>query len=150
MKKSQRLKVIVDLNARHEQDALQAMGFSLKTLQEQQTQLENLQNYRQEYLAKFANRQQTGISINQLMEFRAFADKLDQAIEGQRQVVVNHEQDVQRARKQWEEAHQRTKSLQKVSDLALVEETKIEQKREQAEQDDRAARSGRKDGTGSA
>lgn len=150
MKKSQRLKVIIDLHARQERDALEALGISQQKLQEQQAQLENLQSYRLDYLGKFALRQQTGINISQLMEFRAFADKLDQAIESQQQTVSNHEREVQRARKRWEDAHQRTKSLQKVSDLALVEEMKVEQKREQAEQDDRAARSGRKDGTGSA
>ncbi|WP_026601319.1 flagellar export protein FliJ [Methylomonas sp. 11b] len=150
MKKSQRLKVIIDLHARQERDALEALGISQQKLQEQQAQLESLESYRLDYLGKFALRQQTGINISQLMEFRAFADKLDQAIESQQQTVSNHEREVQRARKRWEDAHQRTKSLQKVSDLALVEEMKVEQKREQAEQDDRAARSGRKDGTGSA
>jgi flagellar FliJ protein len=150
MKKSQRLKVIIDLHARQERDALEALGLSQKKLQDQQSQLESLESYRLDYLAKFAARQQAGINISQLMEFRAFADKLDNAIEGQRQTVKSHERDVQRARKHWEEAHQRTKSLQKVSDLALVEEMKVEHKREQAEQDDRVARSGRKDGTGSA
>lgn len=150
MKKSQRLKVIIDLHARQERDALEALGLSQQKLQDQQAQLEHLENYRLEYLGKFAARQQAGIHINQLLEFRTFADKLDQAIEGQRQMLISRERDVQRARKRWEEAHQQTKSLQKVSDLALVEEMKVEQKREQAEQDDRAARSGRKDGTGSA
>lgn len=150
MKKSQRLRVVVDLQARHERDALEALGISQQKLQEQQNQLDSLQSYRLDYLAKFAVRQQSGINVSQLMEFRAFADKLDKAIESQRQTVAIHERDVQRARKVWEEAHQRTKSLQKVSDLALAEEMKIEQKREQAEQDDRAARTGRKDGIGSA
>ncbi|OQW76409.1 MAG: flagellar export protein FliJ [Proteobacteria bacterium ST_bin11] len=150
MKKSQRLKVIIDLHARQERDALEAMGVAQQKLQEQSSQLDNLENYRLDYQVKFALRQQAGINISQLMEFRAFADKLDQAIESQKQTVSNHQREVQRARKRWEDAHQRTKSLQKVSDLALVDEMKVEQKREQAEQDDRAARSGRKDGTGSA
>lgn len=150
MKKSQRLKVIIELHARQERDALEALGVVQQKLRDQQAQLENLQDYRLEYLGKFAERQQLGIPISQLMEFRAFADKLDMAIESQRQMVNNVERDVQRARKHWEESRQRTKSLQKVSDLALAEELKVEQKREQAEQDDRAARSGRKDGTGSA
>jgi flagellar FliJ protein len=150
MKKSQRLKVIIDLHARQERDALEAMGVAQQKLQEQSSQLDNLENYRLDYQVKFALRQQAGINISQLMEFRAFADKLDQAIESQKQTVSNHQREVQRARKRWEDAHQRTKSLQKVSDLALVDEMKVEQKREQAEQDDRAARSGRNDGTGSA
>ena len=150
MKKSQRLKVIIDLHIREEQEALEVLGVSQQKLQAQQAQLDSLQNYRVEYLDKFAARQQTGINVSQLLEFRAFADKLDKAIESQRQSVLAHERELQWARRHWEEAHQRTKSMQKVSELALADELKIEQKREQAEQDDRAARSGRRDGTGSA
>lgn len=147
MKKSQRLKVIIDLHARQEQDALQALGRSQQKLREQQAQLENLQKYRQEYNASFAEQQRAGMNVNQLLEFRAFADKLDKAIDGQQLAVSAQERELLKARKHWEESHQRTKSLQKVSDLALAEELKVENKREQLEQDARAARSGRKDGS---
>ncbi len=150
MKKSARLKVIIDLHARQEQDALQAMGLCQQKLQMQQAQLESLLKYRLEYNTSFAEQQRAGMNVNQLLELRAFADKLDKAIEGQRLTVSAQESDLARARKHWEECHQRTKSLQKVSDLALAEELKTESRREQIEQDARAARSARKDGTGSA
>ena len=151
MKKSERLKVIIDLHARQEQDALQALGRSQRKLQELQGQLAHLQKYRLEYNASFAERQRAGLNVNQLLEFRTFAEKLDKAIDGEQLTVSAQEKEFLRARKDWEESRQRTKSLQKVSDLALVEELKAENKREQIEQDARAARSGRKnDGTGNA
>jgi len=46
-------------------------------------------------------------------------------------------------RKVWERQHQKTKSLQKVHDSAKREEVKLENKKEQNEQDDRATRTGR-------
>lgn len=150
MKKSERLKVIIDLHVRQEQDALQSLGHCQQKLQAQQAQLENLQKYRLEYNTRFAEQQRAGMNVNQLLELRAFADKLDKAIEGQELVVSTHENELLRARKNWQESHQRTKSLQKVSDLALAEELKVEAKREQNEQDEHAARSGRKDGMGDA
>ncbi|MCQ8181599.1 flagellar export protein FliJ [Methylomonas sp. SURF-1] len=150
MKKSQRLNVVIELQARQEQDALAALGLAQQRLQEQQVQLDNLLNYRVEYLNNFAARQQGGIPVSQLLEFRAFSEKLDSAIDSQRQLVLQYEREVQRARKHWEDSRQRTKSLRKVSELALAEEIKIEQKREQAEQDDRAARMANGNGTGSA
>lgn len=146
MKKSERLKVVIDLHARQEQDALEAMGRVQQKLQAQQAQLDNLQTYRIEYGNKLLDRQRLGMNVNQLLEFRAFADKLDKAIDGQRHTVMLHERELQRARQRWEECHQRTKSLLKVSEMALAEELKVEHKREQAEQDARAARSARKDG----
>lgn len=150
MKKSERLKVIIDLQLRQEQDALQMMGHCQKKLQDQQMQLEGLQKYRQDYNARFAEQQRAGMNINQLLELRAFADKLDKAIEGQRLVVTTQENELTRARKHWEESHQRSQSLQKVSAQAYAAELKVESKREQSEQDARAARSARRDGIGNA
>ncbi|MDD2760059.1 MAG: flagellar export protein FliJ [Methylomonas sp.] len=150
MKRSQRLQTIIDLHSRQENDALKLLGNCQQQLEVQQAQLENLLSYRQEYLSKLIERQQAGMNVSQLLEFRAFADKLDKAIDGQHQAVERVERDVQRARAAWEECHQRTKSLQKLGELAVAEELKIENKREQSEQDARAARSPKKDGTRSA
>lgn len=145
MKKSQRLKVVIELHDRQEQDALEALGRQQQKLQESQHQLEHLQTYRLEYGEKLLERQKLGMNVNQLLEFRAFADKLDKAIDGQRHNVMLQEREMQRLRVIWEQTHQRSKSLHKVSELALLEERKLENRREQAEQDDRAARSSRKD-----
>lgn len=150
MKKSLRFQVIAELHLRQEKEALEALGRVQQTLQAQQDQLQHLYNYRLEYGNKLLERQKQGMNVNQLLEFRAFADKLDKAIEGQRQTVSVHERELQKARQHWEECHQRSKSLLRVSELAVAEEVKLENKREQAEQDARAGRAGRKDGTSNA
>jgi flagellar FliJ protein len=149
-KKSQRLKIIIELQLIQEQEALQALGRCQQKFQELLTQLEGLQTYRLEYQANLAKKQALGMGISQLLEFRAFADKLDKAIAGQQLSMKAQEQELQRAQNYWEESRQRTKSLQKVSDLALAEELKIENRREQLEQDARASRTNKKDGIGSA
>jgi flagellar FliJ protein len=149
-KKSQRLKVIIELQLLQEQEALQALGRCQQKFQELLTQLEGLQNYRLEYQANLTKKQALGMGISQLLEFRAFAEKLDKAIEGQNLSLKIQEQELQRAQSYWEESRQRMKSLQKVSDLALAEELKIENRREQLEQDARAARGAKKDGIGNA
>ena len=146
MKRSQRLKTIIDLHARQEKEALQILGRSQQQLQEQQAQLEHLKTYHQEYLAKLAERQQIGMNVSQLLEFRAFADKLDKAIDGQRQAVVVKEREYQRSRIKWEDCHQRSKSMERLGQMAVAEELKLENKLEQNEQDARAARSARKSG----
>ena len=146
VKKSERFTFIIDLAVRQEQDALQLMGASQQKLLAQQNQLEQLINYRLEKQASFIAQQAAGLSIMQFREMRAFADKLDQAIDAQKSTVANHEQDLARARTHWEQSHQRRKSLEKIRELAKVKEMKIEDKREQVELDTRSARSRRKDG----
>lgn len=147
MKKSQRLGVIVELNAKNEKQALEEMGKAQNKKQQAQLQLESLENYHQEYKVKYQVTHESGVNISQLLEFRAFIDKLGKAIREQQQTVLQKENELNNARKAWERLHQKSKSLQKVCDSALAEEVKLEDKREQKEQDDRATRMGRNNGT---
>lgn len=150
MKRSQRLQVIIDLHAEQERQALEELGRSLRQQQDAQAQYEGLQQHRLDYQQKLHVAQGGGMNVGQLLEFRAFIDKLDKAIDAQRQVVAGKEQALLQAQRIWEERHRKTQSLQKVGDAAVVAELKIEFKREQAEQDARAGRGGKKSGTPSA
>ncbi len=147
MKKSQRLKVIANLYAENEKKGLEALGKAQTEMQRSQTQLENLQQYQQEYLDKYNANSEQGINISQLLEFRSFVGKLDKAIDDQKNEIAEMDTKVTIARKNWERHHQKTKSIEKVCNGAASEERKIEEKREQNEQDDRATRLGRNHGT---
>ena len=150
MKKSQRLKIIVDLNAENEKKALQELGKTQTKKGELQAQLDNLKQYRQEYNDQYQSISKAGVNIAKLLEFRSFISKLDKVIEDQEQAILRLESELVFVRKTWERQHQKTKSIQKVCDSAKAEELKKENKREQNEQDDRATRSGRNSGTRSA
>lgn len=148
MKKSQRIKTIVDIKATQEKSALEALGAVQRKLQSTQAQVEGLRNYRKEYQDRFDQLGIKGVNVAQLLEFRSFIDKLDKAILGQEQVLGLIESEVRTKRKVWEELHHKTQSLQKVCDSALVAEMKQEAKREQQEQDERASRIGRNNSSG--
>lgn len=148
MKKSQRIKTIVDIKATQEKNALEAVGAVQRKLQSMQAQVEGLRVYRQEYQARFDQLGVKGVNVAQLLEFRSFIDKLDKAIIGQEQVLSSIEVELVSKRKIWEELHHKTQSLQKVCDSALVVEMKQEAKREQQEQDERASRIGRNNSSG--
>jgi flagellar FliJ protein len=143
MKKSQRIKTIVDLKVAQEQDSLEALGVSQRKLMTLQTQVDGLKNYRQDYQEKFNRLGQGGTHVGQLMEFRSFMAKLDQAITGQEYSLDQGKADVANKRKIWERMHQRTQSLQKIYQSALKTEQKQESKAEQLEQDERASRLGK-------
>jgi len=143
IKKSQRIKTIVDLKATQEKNALEALGTSQRKLLATQAQVESLRKYRQEYQDRFTKLGGAGVRVAQLQEFRSFIDKLDKAIAGQEQALSACETDLIMKRKIWEGLHHRTQSLQKVCDTALAAETRQEDKREQLEQDERVSRSAR-------
>jgi len=148
VKKSQRIKTIVDIKANQENSALEALGAVQRKHQGMQAQVEGLRNYRREYQDRFDQLGVKGVNVAQLLEFRSFIDKLDKAIIGQEQMLDSIEAEVKAKRKIWEELHQKTQSLQKVCDSALKVEMKQEAKREQQEQDERASRIGRNNSSG--
>jgi flagellar FliJ protein len=143
MKKSQRIKTIVEIKAIQERNTLEALGASQRKLLAMQAQLESLRKYRQEYQHRFNQLGGAGINVGQMLEFRSFMDKLDKAIAGQEQAVSECETDLMTKRKIWEGLHHRTQSLQKVCASALAAELKQESRREQSEQDERVCRSGK-------
>jgi flagellar FliJ protein len=148
VKKSQRIKTIVDIKANQEKSALEVLGAVRRKHQSMQEQVEGLRNYRREYQDRFDQLGVNGVNVAQLLEFRSFIDKLDKAIIGQEQLLDSIEAEVKAKRKIWEELHHKTQSLQKVCDSALKVEMKQEAKREQQEQDERASRIGRNNSSG--
>lgn len=144
MKKSQRLNIIAELNANNEKKSLEALGDVQKKKLDVKKQLENLEQYRQDYKDQYQSMSETGVNIKQLLEFRAFISKVDKAIEEQEHVVLGVDNQVESMRKDWEILHHKTKSMHKVCETAVLAEVKAEEKREQNEQDDRASRVGRK------
>jgi flagellar FliJ protein len=99
IKKSQRIKTIVEIKAAQEKNSLEALGASQRKLLATQAQIESLRKYRQEYQAKFNQQGGTGISVVQLLEFRSFMDKLDKAIAGQEHALGECETDLMTKRK---------------------------------------------------
>jgi flagellar protein FliJ len=142
-KKSGRIKTIVDIKATQEKNTLEALGASQRKLSAMQAQVESLRKYRQEYQDNFNQLGRKGAGVAQLLEFRSFMDKLDKAIAGQEQSLVECEIDLMAKRKTWEGMHHRTQNLQKVYTSALTAEIRQESKLEQMEQDERASRSDR-------
>jgi flagellar FliJ protein len=143
MKRSKRLQTIVDIKARQEQFALDVLGQTQKQKNEVQRQVEGLTAYRSDYIDKCNAFARDGVKVSRLVEFRGFIDKLDVAIAGQEKLLQRIEQDVQLKKQVWEFTHRSTKTIQKVRESALKVEKKIEDKREQFEQDERASRFGR-------
>jgi flagellar FliJ protein len=143
IKKSHRIKTLVDLKATQEKESLEAVGIAQRKMLALQDQVDNLKKYRQDYQNKFNQLGSAGANVGQLLEFRSFMDKLDKAIAGQELALDQGKTELAMKRKLWESLHHRTKSLKKIHQHAVKTELKQESKYEQMEQDERAARLGR-------
>ncbi len=146
MRKSARMKGISQIYQQQEKQALEALGRCQTEQQKQLEQLQNLMDYRQEYQQQCQPESQEAVSLSKLLEFRSFIHKLDKAIADQQALIQEKDKELEGCRQNWLKKHQKTESLDKLTDKALIEELKIEQKREQAEQDSRSSRNGRSNG----
>ena len=140
VKRSQRLQVIVDLKMNQEKKHLEVLGQQQNIKCQKETQLNNLKNYRQDYKDKNEHLIKSGISVMQLMEFRAFMEKMDKAIEGEETALKILDSELEYLRNNWEKAHMYTQGMQKIQGKARLSEQKQEEKKEQLEMDDRASR----------
>lgn len=139
MKKSDRIKSLMQLAEKQEQQAVRDMGQARQLLETHQTKLVELREYREEYLLRFRQDGEQGISGLQIQHFQAFMQQLDMAIANQQQVVEQLLTQCQQQTHQWQERHQQTRILDKTRDRFVRHERREADKHEQRENDDRAA-----------
>ncbi len=150
MANKRRLEVIIDLYQRQEKQALEILGGSQRQFQQMTQKLGSLEQYRQEYEQRGLVQMGQQFSAHDLLEYRAFLNKLDQAINDQKQLVEQQKQQIENDREQWRLKHQKTESLLKLDEKAQIQLLKQLEKNEQLEQDSRSSRTGNKSGTGTA
>ncbi|MEN8165865.1 MAG: flagellar export protein FliJ [Pseudomonadota bacterium] len=141
MSPSKRLTPVRRFAQSREHKAARHMGQSHKTLQEEEAKLNQLKQYHQEYLRRFDAAARKGIGAPQLQEYRAFLEKLDQAIRQQRDVVSASMADHSNNKDNWRQKHTRTQAIDKVVDRYRRQERANEGRHEQKESDDRSQRS---------
>ncbi len=138
MKKSARMASIVKVAESDEQRAAQALGKSQQQLDVHRERLEQLVDYRSEYVKQLQERASGGISVSQIQSYRAFISQLDLGIEEQHKVIDNMQLDVESKRQEWFARRSQTQAMDKVMSKYHYQEQLLEGKRDQKESDERA------------
>jgi flagellar FliJ protein len=105
-----------------------------------QKRLQLLLEYRSEYSARLTDVTRTGTHSVDLRNFREFMDKIDVAIEQQRELVAAAKREVESGKIHWHKQQRRLKSFDTLSQRHRSAERKSEARQEQKEQDDFALR----------
>ena len=111
---------------------MQRLAEQQQKLAKAELQLEELQKYRAEYADS-----QGGLSVSALLNRRQFVERIDQVIAQQVNEVARQRRFLDGVRNQWREAHAREQALGSVIDRYREQERKSEERREQAEIDER-------------
>ncbi len=137
MQNSKTLKPIANLANLSERSAAKVHGSVLRELQKQKNQLNELTNYRDQYLNAFKTAGKSGLSAVQMQDYRLFLQRLDNAILQQQEQVENGKQNTQLSQKKWMDKRNKSKMINKVVENRQQVENKIAEQREQRELEDR-------------
>jgi len=136
MKRSKKLKPVVDIKVKATEDALIKLGQANMIWQQDKQQLEDLNRYKGEYLAMFRQSDTLVMSAQKVLELRSFLVQLDQAINAQEHQVQSSYDGVQHQQKLWLEARSKEQAIQSLVSRYHADEIYQQAKQEQRESDE--------------
>ncbi len=140
MKRSKRLMPVLELAESREKQIAQILGESRRKLEAAQRNLGSLMSFRDSYSAQFQRSGNAGLASRQLIEYRIFLAKINTAIADQEKAVQAAQTELRNRQAEWEAARRHSLGIKKVLEQTLVEESRLEEKKQQAEQDERGGR----------
>ena len=139
-----RIERLVRLAAAEELKARRAMGAAVAQLDQASARLDELERYRREYAA--ARQQRGQVSALLLRDHHAFLERLDRAASGQRQVIREHDHNIEARRQRWIACRRRVQSLEAVLTRLSRTERQAALRLEQKATDEMSNRSAGRDG----
>ena len=140
MLRSRRLEVVLSLEERKEQEALERMGEARKLVEQQREQVQNLNRYQQEYRDQIRNSQQGVVQVSRLQAWQAFIAQLDQVIRQQQKQLAQAEQVFETRKQEWQQAWERPRGMEKYIETCRQQEQREQDLREQKLSDEAAGR----------
>jgi flagellar FliJ protein len=134
------LNTLIELATTEVDDAAVRLGRAVRAVEDAQQKLGLLAGYRDDYAQRFQNTMANGFTPMAYRNFQGFMDKLDQAINGQQQLVRDAERRVEHERGAWRECERKRISYDALASRAKTAADQKTAKREQKQTDEQAAR----------
>ncbi|MBC3774871.1 flagellar export protein FliJ [Pseudomonas sp. SWRI99] len=140
-----RLAPVVDMAEKAEKTAVQRLAYFQGQVKVAESKLADLNAFRLDYSQQWIVRGSTGVSGQWLLGFQGFLAQLDTAVDQQRQSLVWHQNNLDKAREAWQQAFARVEGLRKLVQRYRDEAQRLEDKREQKLLDELSQRLPRRD-----
>lgn len=137
MKREQRIQHYRETLEKAERDCAALVQSANQRLGAAETQLSDLQRYREEYQAGLGARVLQGISGVALLDFHAFVARLGDAIRQQRELVQRYRKERDQAAQRLQDAAVQSRTVGAVVERWRSEERLIESRQEQQANDER-------------
>ena len=135
-----RLAPVVEMAESAEKAAAQRLGHFQGQVNLANSKLGDLENFRAEYQSQWIGRGSQGVSGQWLRSYQYFLNQLETAVGQQRQSLVWHENNLNKARETWQQAYARVEGLRKLVQRYAEEARQLEDKREQKLMDELSQR----------
>jgi flagellar protein FliJ len=139
MMKSKRFEPIHEIASTSAKDLSRAMGEAQRKVADLERQLQQLQDYRDEYVRN-STQANGAMDAVKLQNYRSFLDRLGEALRQHTKSLVAARAEYENRRRQWSEKRVEAESLSRVVDRFRQEERHDADRREQREGDDAAMR----------
>jgi flagellar FliJ protein len=126
-----RLAPVVDMAEQAEKTAVQRLGYFQGQVKVAESKLADLNAFRLDYSEQWIVRGSTGVTGQWLLGFQGFLAQLDTAVDQQRQSLVWHQNKLDKAREEWQQAFAKVEGLRKLVQRYREEAQRLEDKREQ-------------------
>ena len=134
------LQPLLDIANTRMDDAARRLGELIASERSCQQKLEMLENYRAEYRERFVEATRSGIGPDQLRNFSAFINRIDDAIAAQLRVVEQSRNHTHQGQQVWMAQRNKVRAFDTLSQRHQNEQSKIESRQEQRTTDEHAAR----------
>jgi flagellar FliJ protein len=134
------LDTLIDLAMRETDEAAKRLGHAIRATEDTEKKLAILMQYRDEYAARFQASMTAGLTAMGYRNFQLFMTKLDEAISGQQLIVAESKRRVTSERTAWQASERKRMSYDTLATRAHDAEQRKENKREQKNTDEQAAR----------
>ncbi|OWY30922.1 flagellar export protein FliJ [Herbaspirillum robiniae] len=134
------LETLIELATKETDDATKRLGRAIRVSEEAQQKLAILEQYRDDYAARFQDTLTNGLTALSYRNFQLFIEKIDTAIDGQHAVVRSSQQKVAEARSVWQACERKRMSYDTLAARAKEKELQKENKRDQKAMDEHASR----------
>lgn len=138
--RSERLQVVLSLEERKEQKALDVMNEVRSQWQSEQDRLEELQRYQEEYHQQMRTQQQGTVPVTRLQGWQNFIARLHVLIGDQQTRVTRAAERLEQARLQWQQAWERRRGMEKYIATCRAQEQRDRDLAEQKLADEAAMR----------
>jgi flagellar FliJ protein len=134
------LETLIELATAESDEAAKRLGQAIKAAEDTEQKLALLLQYRDDYSGRFQTGMSAGITAVGYRNFQVFLEKLDTAIAGQQQIVLDAKKRTDDERSAWQASERKRMSYDTLATRAQKKELSKENKLDQKLMDEHATR----------